>query len=64
MSQLREAERTYREARAAAKTRSLFTLKWEFGRVGRMATGSTDACMLARRAALRDELISRGELTP
>lgn len=62
MSQLREAERIYRQTRTAAKQRTLFTLKWEFGRVGRMAAGSTDATVLARLAALRDELIARGEL--
>jgi hypothetical protein len=64
MTQLREVERIYKQSRGAARRRTSFTLRWEFNRVARLAAGSTDASLLARLAALRDEMIFRGLALP
>lgn len=60
VTHLREVERIYRDCRVAAKRRRSGTLRWEFNRVSRLAAGSTDAAVLARFAALRDEMVFRG----
>lgn len=59
MSLLSEAEDAYRRTRAEAKLYGAFQLRQRYRRI-HDRTHSGDSVMLARLAALRDELVYRG----
>jgi hypothetical protein len=53
----------YRATRVEAASLSSLRLRWKARRMARGEHGPTDQLDLARRAAVRDELVARGERT-